>query len=81
MTVDFVKVDSSYVHDLSRPENQESLKTLMASLHAQAKLTIVPMVESASALATLWQAGANYIQGQYLQGPSLAMDYDFSSEE
>ncbi|MNO60237.1 Cyclic di-GMP phosphodiesterase Gmr [compost metagenome] len=81
MTVDFVKVDSSYVHDLSRPENQESLKTLMASLHAQAKLTIVPMVESASALATLWQAGANYIQGQYLQGPSLAMDYDFAAEE
>lgn len=81
MNVDFVKVDGSYVQDLSRAENQESLKTLMASLHAQAKLTIVPMVESASALATLWQAGANYIQGRYLQGPSQAMDYDFSSEE
>lgn len=81
MHVDFVKVDGSYVQDLSRPENQETLKTLMASLHAQAKLTIVPMVESASALATLWQAGANYIQGRYLQGPSQAMDYDFASEE
>ncbi|MCY1404918.1 diguanylate cyclase (GGDEF) domain protein [compost metagenome] len=81
MTVDFVKIDSSYVHDLSKPENQENLKALIASLHAQAKLTIVPMVESASALATLWQAGANYIQGQYLQGPSLAMDYDFAAEE
>lgn len=81
MNVDFVKVDGSYVQDLSRPENQDTLKTLMASLHAQAKLTIVPMVESASALATLWQAGANYIQGRYLQGPSQAMDYDFSSEE
>ena len=46
---------------------------------AGAKLTIVPLVESASALATLWQAGANYIQGRYLQGPSQAMDYDFSS--
>ncbi|SDI02403.1 GGDEF/EAL domain-containing response regulator [Pseudomonas panipatensis] len=81
MNVDFVKVDGSYVQDLSRPENQENLKTLIASLHAQAKLTIVPLVESASALATLWQAGANYIQGRYLQGPSQAMDYDFSSEE
>lgn len=81
MSVDFVKVDGSYVQDLSTPENQENLKTLMASLHAQAKLTIVPMVESASALATLWQAGANYIQGHYLQGPSQAMDYDFASEE
>lgn len=81
MNVDFVKVDGSYVQDLSTAENQENLKTLMASLHAQAKLTIVPMVESASALATLWQAGANYIQGHYLQGPSQAMDYDFASEE
>lgn len=81
MNVDFVKVDGSYVQDLGSAENQENLKTLMASLHAQAKLTIVPMVESASALATLWQAGANYIQGHYLQGPSQAMDYDFASEE
>jgi len=81
MNVDFVKVDGSYVQELAKAENQENLKTLMASLHAQAKLTIVPMVESASALATLWQAGANYIQGHYLQGPSQAMDYDFASDE
>ena len=64
-----------------KAENQEILKTLLASLHAQAKLTIVPFVETASVLATLWQAGVNYIQGRYLQGPSQAMDYDFASDE
>ncbi|WP_447594373.1 EAL domain-containing response regulator [Aquipseudomonas campi] len=79
LNVDFVKVDSSFAQDLAQAENQEALKTLLASLHAQAKLTIVPHVESASILATLWQAGVNYIQGHYLQGPSQAMDYDFSS--
>ena len=79
--LDFVKIDGSYSQDLGRPENQEALKTLLASLHAQAKLTIVPFVESASVLATLWQAGVNYIQGHYLQGPSQSMDYDFSSGE
>jgi diguanylate cyclase (GGDEF)-like protein/PAS domain S-box-containing protein len=79
--VDFVKVDGSFVEDLSSPENQEALTTLLASLHAQAKLTIVPFVESASILATLWQAGVNYIQGHYLQGPSQSMNYEFSSEE
>ena len=79
--VDFVKIDGSYSQDLGKPENQEALKTLLASLHAQAKLTIVPFVESASVLATLWQAGVNYIQGHYLQGPSQSMDYDFSSGE
>ncbi|MND59267.1 Cyclic di-GMP phosphodiesterase YfgF [compost metagenome] len=79
LAIDFVKVDGSFTQDLSRAENQEVLKTLLASLHAQAKLTIVPFVETASVLATLWQAGVNYIQGYYLQGPSQAMDYDFSS--
>lgn len=79
--VDFVKVDGSFVEDLSKAENQEALTTLLASVHAQAKLTIVPFVESASVLATLWQAGVNYIQGHYLQGPSQSMDYEFSGEE
>jgi len=41
----------------------------------------VPFVESASVLATLWQAGTNYIQGYYLQGPSQSMDYNFSSDD
>ncbi|MES2821382.1 MAG: GGDEF domain-containing response regulator [Pseudomonadota bacterium] len=79
LNIDFVKVDGSFSQDLNQPESQEALKTLLDSLHAQAKLTIVPYVESASVLATLWQAGANYIQGHYLQGPSQAMDYDFSA--
>ena len=81
LNVDFVKVDGSFTQDLGSAESQEALKTLLASLHAQAKLTIVPFVESASVLATLWQAGVNYIQGYYLQGPSQSMDYDFSSDE
>ncbi|WP_286786589.1 MULTISPECIES: EAL domain-containing response regulator [Pseudomonas] len=81
LNVDFVKVDGSYAQDLSKAENQEALKTLLANLHSQAKLTIVPFVETASVLATLWQAGVNYIQGYYLQGPSQSMDYEFSADE
>ncbi|WP_028241590.1 EAL domain-containing response regulator [Stutzerimonas azotifigens] len=80
LPVAFVKVDGSFTQDLGRAENQEALKTMLASLHAQAILTIVPFVESASVLATLWQAGVNYIQGHYLQGPSQSMDYDFASD-
>jgi len=33
LTVDFVKIDGSYTQDLSKPENLESLKVLLASLH------------------------------------------------
>ncbi|KAF1056529.1 MAG: Cyclic di-GMP phosphodiesterase PdeB [Pseudomonas delhiensis] len=54
MTVDYVKIDGSYVQDLNRPGNQENLKELMSQLNEQKILTIVPMVETASALATLW---------------------------
>ena len=79
LQVDFVKVDGSFSQDLSNADNQEALKTLLSSLHAQAKLTIVPFVNSASVLATMWQAGVNFIQGYYLQGPSQSMDYDFSA--
>lgn len=81
LNAEFIKVDGSYTQDLTRQENQEALKTLLAELHAQHRQSIVPFVESATVLATLWQAGVSYIQGHYLQGPSQSMDYDFSSDE
>ena len=79
--VDFVKIDDSFIHDLSGAEQQENLKALISGLHAQAKLTMVPGVDNASVLTTLWQTGVNYVQGLYLQGPSPRMDYEFSSGE
>ncbi|TWI52404.1 PAS domain S-box-containing protein/diguanylate cyclase (GGDEF)-like protein [Pseudomonas duriflava] len=81
IAVDFVKVDGAFVRDLNHAENQEALKALIASVHEHEKLCIVPFVESASILATLWQSGVNYIQGYYLQEPSQAMNYEFTSEE
>jgi diguanylate cyclase (GGDEF)-like protein/PAS domain S-box-containing protein len=79
--IDFVKVDGSFAQDLTQVENQKTLKILLASLHAQAKLTIVPDVANASMLATLWQVGVNYIQGDYLQGAIQSMNYDFSADD
>ncbi|MBK3866201.1 EAL domain-containing protein [Pseudomonas stutzeri] len=81
LDAEFIKIDGSYTQDLARQENQEVLKALLGDLHGQQKQSIVPFVESATVLATLWQAGVNYIQGYYLQGPSQSMDYDFSSDE
>ena len=62
-------------------DSKEELKTLVSSLHTQGKLTIAPMVDTASLLPVLWQAGINYIQGYYIQQPSVQMDYDFSTED
>jgi len=78
--VDFVKLDGSHVQNMKGDEDRtEAVTEMIKSLQARGKLTIVPMVESAQILSTLWQAGANYIQGHYLQEPTENMSYDFST--
>lgn len=82
VNVDIVKLDGAQVGQISG--NQALSGELVATikeLQAAGKLTVVPMVENATVLSTLWQAGANYIQGHYLQEPSLKMEYDFGHEE
>ncbi|MEZ5553591.1 MAG: EAL domain-containing protein [Pseudomonadales bacterium] len=80
--VDFVKLDGTLIEDLNRnPDLKEGISRMIRDLQSAGKLTIVPMVESANVLSALWQAGANYIQGHYLQEPTTSMDYDFSSDD
>jgi len=79
--VDFIRIDGSFLGEINEPEQFENLKTMITTLHGQAKLTIMPHVDNASMLTTLWQTGVNYVQGQYLQAPSPRMDYEFSTEE
>jgi diguanylate cyclase (GGDEF)-like protein/PAS domain S-box-containing protein len=79
--VKFIKIDARYVQDLSDGHHRDALNEMLGEIHSRAKLSIVPMVETASMLATLWQAGVNYIQGFYLQAPTQSMNYDFSSDE
>ncbi|GAB1256115.1 cyclic di-GMP-binding protein FimX [Aurantivibrio plasticivorans] len=79
--VDFVKVDGSFTLDIqNNSESPETLTNLLKELHAENKITVVPFVENASVLSTLWQAGTHYIQGHYLQAPADDMNYDFSMD-
>ncbi len=79
--LDFVKVDGSFTQDIQdNNEKPETLINLIKDLHAENVSTVVPFVENASVLATLWQAGVHYIQGYYLQEPSANMNYDFNME-
>lgn len=76
--VDYVKIDGSFTEELQKKDDaKEEVKEMIKSLQSAGKLTIVPLVENASVLATLWQAGVNYIQGYYLQAPVPEMNYDF----
>lgn len=75
----FVKVAPSLVQALRKPEGVEALTDLLNKLRESKRKSIVPFVETASILSILWQAGADYIQGYYLQRPMPNMSYDFSS--
>ena len=77
--VDMVKLDGSLITEDAK--GSEALTAMIRKLQSIGKLTLVPMVENANMLSTLWQAGANYIQGHYLQEPVAEMSYDFSTEE
>ncbi|MFO1388738.1 EAL domain-containing protein [Cellvibrio sp.] len=76
-----IKIDGSFTTDIQhKNESSAALIELIEKLHAENKVTIVPFVENASVLSTLWQAGAHYIQGHYLQEPSQNLNYDFNME-
>jgi len=81
LTLDYIKVDGSFTHELNNPESLETLKQVLADLHEQDLRTIVPLVESASAVASLWQLGTHFIQGYYVQTPQTDMAYNFSDDD
>jgi len=75
---DYVKIDGSFTEEIQKSDQaKEQVKEMVKSLQSAGKLTIIPLVENAGVLATLWQAGVNYIQGYYLQAPVPEMNYDF----
>src|SRR5690606_24695634 len=62
--VNYVKLDGSFTDELQKGEEaREKVKEMIQSLQSAGKLAIVPDVESATVLSTLWQAGVNYVQG------------------
>lgn len=82
LDVRYVKLDGSYTEEIQKDdEAKETVKEMIQSLQQQGKLTVVPLVENATVLATLWQSGVNYIQGYYLQEPTPDMSYDFGEGE
>jgi len=80
LPADYVKLDGALTAALrANQEDRGEVVGLLGALQAQGKLSIVPMVETAGMLAVLWQAGANFVQGNYLQPPLPDMNFDFST--
>lgn len=75
-----IKLDGSITQDLSSNQTKDQLKQVIKKCQAINKHTIAPFVETAASLSILWQTGASYIQGYYIQGPSDSMNYDFTDD-
>jgi len=81
LPVDFLKIDGSFIHNLaSDTDNQAVVRSILATANSMNRQCIAAYVQDAHSLAVLWQSGIQFIQGNFLQEPSEALDYDFSSE-
>ena len=78
LTVDLVQVDGVFTRELQTSGDAQPLKDLVAAANGLDVKVIIPFVENASVLATLWQVGADFIQGHYLQAPGREMNYEFT---
>ncbi|MET0379005.1 MAG: GGDEF domain-containing protein [Spongiibacteraceae bacterium] len=75
---DVVQLDGSFTRDLQTGNGMQALRELVSQISAQDVRVVIPFVENASVLASLWQAGADFIQGHYLQAPTREMNYEFA---
>jgi diguanylate cyclase (GGDEF)-like protein/PAS domain S-box-containing protein len=81
LPVDFLKIDGSFIHNLATDNNNQAMvKSILDTASSMNKECIAEYVQDAHSLAVLWQSGINYIQGNFLQEPSEALNYDFTGE-
>ena len=79
LAVDFLKIDRSLTHNLpEHPDNEATIKSIIANAHTSNKYVIAEFVEDARTMSILWSAGIDYMQGYFLQQPDNKMGFDFS---
>ena len=75
----WVRIDPQLA--LAAQENKAEaarLKQIVTQASSAGAASLVPEVANAAMLATLWQTGASYILGPYLQLPREQMNYEFA---
>lgn len=79
LDIDLVKLDHSFTQGLIGGNAQE-LQKMIQALSQSGRKVIVPGIETAAEMTPVWQFGADFIQGNYMQPPSESMDFDFGAE-
>ncbi len=82
ISFDFVKPDQSLVKKAAKTaDGADALSDCINIVKGEGVKVIVPFVEDASVIPSLWKLGVDYIQGYYIQAPRTAMDYEFGGVE
>lgn len=76
LPLDFVKLAPSFAERLASDQRKQDLLNEMHQLILSRGIqTIATAVEDANSLTVLWTLGIGYIQGNFLQEPSLSIAY------
>jgi EAL domain-containing protein (putative c-di-GMP-specific phosphodiesterase class I) len=78
LTPNYVKLDVDLLQRNDANAN-EDLRLLVDGLHERGVHVIAPCIEDASAVATLWSSGADYIQGNFVQAADRGFAFEFSA--
>lgn len=71
---DYIKIDGELMHSLSTDTDmQESVRQLAEAADERNIETIAERVESANAMAVLFQLGVHYMQGHYVHEPEVVL--------
>ncbi|MDJ0832640.1 MAG: EAL domain-containing protein [Gammaproteobacteria bacterium] len=77
---DYLRVNTAFIDGLAtNNDNQQSIREISDQASSMDISCIIPGVVDAGVLSVLWGVGADYVQGDFLQGPSEDLNYDFSS--
>jgi diguanylate cyclase (GGDEF)-like protein/PAS domain S-box-containing protein len=73
---DYLKIDRALTADLAHhSENELKVRELCSQAHAAGKRTMVEWIEEAASMPTLFSAGVNFAQGNFLATASHEMRY------
>jgi EAL domain-containing protein (putative c-di-GMP-specific phosphodiesterase class I) len=77
LEIDLVKIDRSFIQDLSNEENVQATKNMTAEVMTHnGTQVMVAYIENPTAMSKAWSMGARYLQGYYLQMPSEEMVFE-----
>ncbi|WP_410211396.1 EAL domain-containing protein [Aquirhabdus sp.] len=76
LEIDLVKIDKSFVQDLSNEENVQAVKKITADVTTHGSQVMIAYIENPTAMSKAWSMGARYLQGYYLQMPSEDMVFE-----